>query len=300
MPNLVRTLENNPAFIHGGPFENIAHGCNSVMTTLVGFKLVDHVVTEAGFRVGLGAEKFFDIKCQRAGLRPDGAVVATICALKTHGGVATGDLGSENVDAVRSGLAKLDRHLDNIARFGVPTVVGVNRFTTDTDAELDAVREYCEARCAVARDIYPWCGGSDYPGDRPELDHQDRGGRLRPISGVNGKDPVQLHDRSEREVRPFRSLHPRPQGAPFVRHRVPRRRPRRHGDHARPPSRPRHQQHPPRLRRRRRGPVLNEETFEIFYPFFFTPNKTETIAESDLGRKQDYEQQEEKSCQQDA
>ena len=147
MPNLVQTLENNPAFIHGGPFANIAHGCNSVMATRAGLKLADYVVTEAGFGADLGAEKFFDIKCRKAGLRPDAAVVvATIRALKMHGGVALGDLGAENVEAVQAGLANLGRHLDNIARFGVPAVVGINRFTADTDAELDAVREYCEGR----------------------------------------------------------------------------------------------------------------------------------------------------------
>ena len=161
MPNLVQTLENNPAFIHGGPFANIAHGCNSVMATRAGLKLADYVVTEAGFGADLGAEKFFDIKCRKAGLRPDAAVVvATIRALKMHGGVAIGDLGSENVDAVRAGLANLGRHLDNIARFGVPAVVGINRFTADTDAELDAVREYCEARGAVAIECTHWANGS--------------------------------------------------------------------------------------------------------------------------------------------
>ena len=161
MPNLVQTLENNPAFIHGGPFANIAHGCNSVMATRAGLKLADYVVTEAGFGADLGAEKFFDIKCRKAGLRPDAAVVvATIRALKMHGGVAIGDLGAENVDAVRSGLANLGRHLDNIARFGVPAVVGINRFTADTDAELDAVREYCEARGAVAIECTHWANGS--------------------------------------------------------------------------------------------------------------------------------------------
>ncbi len=161
MPNLVQTLENNPAFIHGGPFANIAHGCNSVMATRLGLKLADYTVTEAGFGADLGAEKFFDIKCRKAGLKPDAAVVvATIRALKMHGGVAIADLGSENVDAVRAGLANLGRHLDNVARFGVPAVVGINRFTADTDAELAAVREYCERRGAVAIECTHWANGS--------------------------------------------------------------------------------------------------------------------------------------------
>jgi len=160
MPNLVQTLENNPAFIHGGPFANIAHGCNSVMATRLGLKLADYTVTEAGFGADLGAEKFFDIKCRKAGLRPDAAVVvATIRALKMHGGVAIGDLGWGNVDAVRAGLTNLGRHLDNIARFGVPAVVGINRFTADTDAELDAVSEYCKTRGAVAIECTHWADG---------------------------------------------------------------------------------------------------------------------------------------------
>ena len=160
MPNLVQTLENNPAFIHGGPFANIAHGCNSVMATRAGLKLADYVVTEAGFGADLGAEKFFDIKCRKAGLRPDAAVVvATIRALKMHGGVALADLGAENAAAVGSGLANLGRHLDNIARFGVPAVVAINRFTADTDAELDAVRAYCEGRGAAAIECTHWAEG---------------------------------------------------------------------------------------------------------------------------------------------
>ena len=161
MPNLVQTLENNPAFIHGGPFANIAHGCNSVMATRAGLKLADYVVTEAGFGADLGAEKFFDIKCRKASLRPDAAVVvATIRALKMHGGVALGDLSAANVEAVRAGLANLGRHLDNIARFGVPAVVAINRFTADTDAELDAVRAYCEGRGAAAVECTHWAEGS--------------------------------------------------------------------------------------------------------------------------------------------
>ncbi len=140
-PNLVQTLENNPAIIHGGPFANIAHGCNSVVATKASLKLADYVITEAGFGADLGAEKFFDIKCRKAGLRPDAAVlVATLRALKLHGGVALGDLEQENVAAVRRGCANLARHLRNLRTFGVPSVVAVNRFSYDTDAELEAVR----------------------------------------------------------------------------------------------------------------------------------------------------------------
>ena len=144
MPNLVQTLENNPAFVHGGPFANIAHGCNTVMATNSALKLADFVVTEAGFGADLGAEKFFDIKCRKAGLRPDVAVVvATVRALKMHGGVDKKGLGQENVEAVKAGLANLGRHLRNIGQFGVPAVVGVNRFTGDSEAEMQAIVDYC-------------------------------------------------------------------------------------------------------------------------------------------------------------
>jgi len=160
MPNLVQTLEGTPALIHGGPFANIAHGCNSAMATRLGLKLADYTVTEAGFGADLGAEKFFNIKCRKAGLKPDAVVVvATIRALKMHGGVALADLGAENVEAVRAGLVNLGRHLDNIARFGVPAVVGVNRFTADTDAEFAAVRDYCESRGASAIECTHWTNG---------------------------------------------------------------------------------------------------------------------------------------------
>ncbi|HLI20060.1 MAG TPA: formate--tetrahydrofolate ligase [Stellaceae bacterium] len=145
-PNLVQTLENNPAFIHGGPFANIAHGCNSVTATKLALKLVDYVVTEAGFGADLGAEKFFDIKCRKAGLKPSAAVVvATARALKFHGGIPRAQLGAENVAAVTKGLVNLKRHLENIKKFGVPAVVCVNRFPTDTDAELQAVVDGCKA-----------------------------------------------------------------------------------------------------------------------------------------------------------
>ncbi len=144
MPNLVQTLENNPAFIHGGPFANIAHGCNSVLATKTALKLGDYVVTEAGFGADLGAEKFFDIKCRKAGLKPAAAViVATVRALKMHGGIAKGDLGKENVEAVRAGAANLARHVENVKSFGVPPVVAINRFVSDTDSEVAAVSEIC-------------------------------------------------------------------------------------------------------------------------------------------------------------
>jgi formate--tetrahydrofolate ligase len=139
-PNLVQTLEGSPAFIHGGPFANIAHGCNTVLATRMALKLSDYVVTEAGFGADLGAEKFFDIKCRKAGLKPAAAViVATVRALKMHGGVAKEGLGQENLDALKAGCANLARHIENVKSFGVPPVVGINRFTTDTDAELEVI-----------------------------------------------------------------------------------------------------------------------------------------------------------------
>jgi formate--tetrahydrofolate ligase len=142
-PNLVQTLENSPALIHGGPFANIAHGCNSVVATKAALKLADYVVTEAGFGADLGAEKFFDIKCRKAGLKPDAAViVATVRALKMNGGVKREDLGKENVEAVKKGLANLGRHIENVKSFGVPAVVGINHFITDTDAEVAVVMDY--------------------------------------------------------------------------------------------------------------------------------------------------------------
>jgi formate--tetrahydrofolate ligase len=143
-PNLVQTLENNPAIIHGGPFANIAHGCNSVVATKAALKLADYVVTEAGFGADLGAEKFMDIKCRKAGLKPDCAViVATIRALKMHGGVAKANLGTEDVAAVEKGFANLGHHMENMKKFGVPVVVGINRFSKDTPAEMEALRALC-------------------------------------------------------------------------------------------------------------------------------------------------------------
>ncbi len=155
MPNLVQTLENNPAFVHGGPFANIAHGCNTVLATRTALKLADYVVTEAGFGADLGAEKFFDIKCRKAGLKPAAAViVATIRALKMHGGVAKDGLGDENVAAVNKGLVNLGRHISNIKKFGVPAVVAINKFIKDTPAEIAAVQEFAKANGVEA--IRPW------------------------------------------------------------------------------------------------------------------------------------------------
>ena len=144
-PNLVQTLDNTPAFIHGGPFANIAHGCNSVVATKTALKLGDYVITEAGFGADLGAEKFFDIKCRYAGLKPDCVViVATVRALKMNGGVAKDNLAEENLDALRAGSSNLIRHIENVAKFGVPSVVAINRFPTDTEAELELLDKICE------------------------------------------------------------------------------------------------------------------------------------------------------------
>jgi len=160
-PNLVQTLENNPAFIHGGPFANIAHGCNSVMATQTALKLADYVVTEAGFGADLGAEKFFDIKCRKAGLSPAAAVVVgTVRALKMHGGVAKEDLGTENIDAVRKGVSNIARHVENTQKFGVPVAVALNRFITDTDAEIAAVREELSSLGVDAIECTHWADGS--------------------------------------------------------------------------------------------------------------------------------------------
>jgi formate--tetrahydrofolate ligase len=161
MPNLVQTLENNPAFIHGGPFANIAHGCNSVIATQTALKLADYVVTEAGFGADLGAEKFFNIKCRKAGLQPSAAVVvATVRALKMHGGVGRDDLGVENVEAVSKGCVNLERHLRNLKSFGVPPVVAINQFTSDTEAELQAVQATAEKYGAKAIVCSHWANGS--------------------------------------------------------------------------------------------------------------------------------------------
>jgi formate--tetrahydrofolate ligase len=165
-PNLVQTLENNPAFIHGGPFANIAHGCNSVIATTTALKLADYVVTEAGFGADLGAEKFFDIKCRKAGLDPAAAVVvATVRALKMHGGVARDALKAENVKAVESGFANLARHLGNLHEFGVPAVVSVNRFSADTAAELDRLKQLCAEHGVEAIVADHWARGGEGAAD---------------------------------------------------------------------------------------------------------------------------------------
>jgi formate--tetrahydrofolate ligase len=159
-PNLVQTLENNPAFIHGGPFANIAHGCNSVIATEAALKLSDYVVTEAGFGADLGAEKFFNIKCRKSGLRPDVAVVvATVRALKMHGGVAKDNLVEENVQAVRAGLENLGRHIRNTGQYGIPVTVAINHFDSDTQAELDVISAYVEQHGLKAHMCTHWADG---------------------------------------------------------------------------------------------------------------------------------------------
>ena len=161
-PNLVQTLENNPAFVHGGPFANIAHGCNSVIATTTALKLGEYVVTEAGFGADLGAEKFFDIKCRKAGLKPSAAViVATVRAMKMNGGVAKADLGAENVGAVQKGCPNLGRHIANVKGFGVPVVVAINHFYSDTDAEVQAVKDYVAEQGAEAILCKHWAKGSE-------------------------------------------------------------------------------------------------------------------------------------------
>ncbi|WP_120502268.1 formate--tetrahydrofolate ligase [Roseovarius sp. EL26] len=160
-PNLVQTLENNPAFVHGGPFANIAHGCNSVIATTTALKISDYVVTEAGFGADLGAEKFMNIKCRKAGLAPSAVVlVATVRAMKMNGGVAKADLGAENVDAVTAGCPNLGRHIENIKSFGVPVVVAINHFVTDTDAEVQAVKDYVASHGTEAVVSQHWEFGS--------------------------------------------------------------------------------------------------------------------------------------------
>jgi formate--tetrahydrofolate ligase len=160
-PNLVQTLEGSPAFVHGGPFANIAHGCNSVMATRLGLKLADVVVTESGFGADLGAEKFIDIKCRSAGLTPSCAVVvASVRALKMHGGVARSALGKEDVAAVKRGVANLARHVENLGKFGLPVVVGVNHFNSDTEEEFAAIRDAMSAQGVEVISCTHWADGS--------------------------------------------------------------------------------------------------------------------------------------------
>ncbi len=161
-PNIVQTLENNPAFVHGGPFANIAHGCNSVVATTTALKLADYVVTEAGFGADLGAEKFMNIKCRKAGLSPEAVVlVATVRAMKMNGGVGKADLGAENVEAVKNGCSNLGRHIENLKQFGVPVVVAINHFVTDTDAEVEAIRAYASSQGSEAILCQHWAKGSE-------------------------------------------------------------------------------------------------------------------------------------------
>jgi formate--tetrahydrofolate ligase len=165
-PNLVQTLEGTPAFIHGGPFANIAHGCNSVVATTTALKLADYVVTEAGFGADLGAEKFLDIKCRKAGLTPDcGVLVATIRALKMHGGVKKDDLKKEDLKALEAGMSNLQRHVENIKKFGLPVVVSINRFSADTDAEIALVKEKCKALGVEALMADHWAMGGEGASD---------------------------------------------------------------------------------------------------------------------------------------
>ena len=165
-PNLVQTLENNPAFVHGGPFANIAHGCNSVIATKTALKVADYVVTEAGFGADLGAEKFMNIKCRKAGLAPSVVVlVATVRAMKMNGGVAKADLGAENVEAVESGCANLGRHIENLKSFGVPVVVAINHFVTDTDAEVQAIKDFVVEQGSEAILSRHWELGSEGAAD---------------------------------------------------------------------------------------------------------------------------------------
>ena len=161
-PNVTQTLENNPAIIHGGPFANIAHGCNSVIATKAGLKLSEYVVTEAGFGADLGAEKFLDIKCRKSGIKPDCVViVATIRALKMHGGVAKDDLKKENVDALKKGLINLERHINNTRKFGLPVTIAVNHFITDTDKEMNALLDFCKTQGVKASKCTHWSNGGE-------------------------------------------------------------------------------------------------------------------------------------------
>lgn len=161
-PNIVQTLENNPAFVHGGPFANIAHGCNSVVATKAALKLADYVVTEAGFGADLGAEKFMNIKCRKAGISPQAVVlVATVRAMKMNGGVGKTELGTENVEAVQNGCSNLGRHIENLTLFGVPVVVAINHFVTDTDAEVEAIKAYAKSQGSEAILCQHWAKGSE-------------------------------------------------------------------------------------------------------------------------------------------
>ena len=196
-PNLLQTLENNPALIHGGPFANIAHGCNSVIATRAALKLADYVVTEAGFGADLGAEKFFDIKCRKAGLAPDCAViVATIRALKMHGGVARSDLGAENLEALATGMENLARHVRNVQGYGVPAVVAINRFSADTEAERALVAERCAEMGVKAVECDHWGHGRRrLRGAGARGGGHDRGDAVRLPAPLSGRDAALGEDR---------------------------------------------------------------------------------------------------------
>ncbi len=200
-PNLVQTMENNPALMHGGPFANIAHGCNSVIATKTALKLADYVVTEAGFGADLGAEKFFNIKCRKAGLKPDTVVlVATVKALKMQGGVPKDRLATGDVEALRSGCKNLGRHIRNLGHFGVPVVVGINRYTADTDEEIEIVRAYCENLGVPALDCTHWANGGAGATELAEKVVQlcDSGAsQFRTLYG----DDVSLWDKAQRIAR---------------------------------------------------------------------------------------------------
>ena len=193
-PNLVQTLENNPAFVHGGPFANIAHGCNSVMATQTALKLADFVVTEAGFGADLGAEKFFDIKCRKAGLTPAAAViVATVRALKMHGGVAKEDLKKENLEALKKGCANLGRHLENVKKFGVPIAVAINHFIADTEAEVQVIKDFAKTHGVEAFKCTHWAEGSKGTEELAKHVAQlaEKGSQFKPIYG----DDMSLFDK---------------------------------------------------------------------------------------------------------
>ena len=205
-PNLVQTLEGTPAFIHGGPFANIAHGCNSVSATTTALKLADYVVTEAGFGADLGAEKFLDIKMRKTGLKPDCVVVvATIRALKMHGGVAKADLKKEDLKALEAGMSNLQRHLENIKKFGLPAVVSINRFSADTDAEIALVKEKCKALGVEALMADHWALGGEGAADVAKVGEgsaqaMGRNG-LRQPAGLYRQDAVFVLDQSGRQGR---------------------------------------------------------------------------------------------------
>ena len=202
-PNLVQTLENNPAFVHGGPFANIAHGCNSVVATTTALKLADYVVTEAGFGADLGAEKFFDIKCRKAGLKPAAAViVATVRAMKMNGGVKKEDLGKENVEAVKKGCANLGRHIENVKQFGVPAVVAINHFHSDTDAEIAGDEGLSSPRMGAEAILCKhWAQGlGRHRGAGAQGGAAGRERRLAVLAALSRRDAAVRQDRHHRQA----------------------------------------------------------------------------------------------------